>query len=184
MASLATDTTISSSVLNNQQSFAYQFYRKYLWKELSENGEQESGWILRTIYRQFGNWCVRKNYCVDGTDKITKLFWFKQIVSFLCYEDPCVAVLRGHTNDVSSVAKLNETTIISGSSDNTVRVWDLGSKSCVEVLRGHTMSVHSVAKFNETTIISGSKDNTVRVWDLDIARENKIKREQAAQTKK
>ena len=50
---------------------------------------------------------------------------FKQIISFLCYKDPCVAVLEGHTDYVLSVAKLNETTIISGSRDNTVRVWDL-----------------------------------------------------------
>ena len=100
-------------------------HKKYLWKELSTNGEQQSGLVLRTIYCQFGNWCVRKNYCIDGNDEITKLFWFKQIISFLCYKDPCVAVLEGHTDTVYSVAKLNETTIISGSWDNTVRVWDL-----------------------------------------------------------
>ena len=52
---------MASLALNNQQDFAYEFYKKYLWKELSENGEQASGWILRTIYRQFGNWCVKKN---------------------------------------------------------------------------------------------------------------------------
>ena len=115
---------MASLALNSQQDFAYDFYKKYLWKELT-NEEQQSGWILRTIYCQFGNWCVRKKYCIDGDNKITKLFWFKQIISFLCYEDPCVAVLRGHTNDVWSVATLNETTIVSGSDDNTVRVWDL-----------------------------------------------------------
>ena len=54
-------------------------------------------------------------------------------------------MLRGHTNNVLSVAKFNETTIFSGISDNTVRVWDLGSKSCVAVLRGHTDDVNSVA---------------------------------------
>ena len=130
---------MSSLALNNQQDFAYEFYKKYLWKELSVHGEQQSGLVLRTIYRQFGNWCVRKNYCIDGDNKITKLFWFKQIVSFLCYKDPCVAVLEGHSD------------------------W-----------------VYSVAKLNETTIVSGSLDNTIRVWDVPIARENKIKREQAA----
>ena len=96
MANLALDT---------QKDLAYDFYKKYLWKELNANGEQQSGLILRTIYRQFGNWCIKKNYCIDGNDEITKLFWFKQIISFLCYKDPCVAVLEGHTDNVSSVAK-------------------------------------------------------------------------------
>ena len=150
---------MASLVLNNQKDFAYEFYRKYLWKELT-NEEQQSGLVLRTIYCQFGNWCVRKNYCIDGNDEITKLFWFKEIVKFLCYKDPCVAVLEGHTSGVISVAKLNETTIISGSYDNTVRVWDLGSNSCVAVLEGHTSFVNSVATLNETTIISGSLDYT------------------------
>ena len=109
---------MASLASNTQQDFAYEFYKKYLWKELNAN-DQQSGLVLRTIYCQFGNWCVRKNYCIDGNDEITKLFWFKQIISFLCYEDPCVAVLNGHTNYVLSVAKLNETTIISGSEDNS-----------------------------------------------------------------
>ena len=102
MASLALNNQISSLALNNQKDFAYDFYKKYLWKELNTNGEQQSGWILRTIYRQFGNWCVKKKYSIDGNDKITKLFWFKEIVKFLCYEDPCVAVLEGHTEYVRS----------------------------------------------------------------------------------
>ena len=55
-----------------------------------------------------------------GDNNDTKLFWFKQIISFLCYKDPCVAVLEGHTDIVRSVAKLNETTIISGSDDNSI----------------------------------------------------------------
>ena len=66
---------MASLALNNQQDFAYEFYQKYLWKELSTHGEQQSGWILRTIYRQFGNWCVKKKYMI-GDNNDTKLFWF------------------------------------------------------------------------------------------------------------
>ena len=82
MASLALNNQVASLALNTQQDFAYDFYKKYLWKELSTNGEQQSGLILRTIYCQFGNWCVRKNYCIDGNDEITKLFWCKQLLNF------------------------------------------------------------------------------------------------------
>ena len=58
-------------------SFAYDFYKKYLWKELSTNGDravQQSGLVLRTIYCQFGNWCVRKKYCIDGMMKSQNCF--------------------------------------------------------------------------------------------------------------
>ena len=99
------------------------FYTEYLWKQISRNDDpHESGRILRTVYRQFG--CVKKHYMIGGNND-TKLFWLKNIVSYLCHEDPCVKVLNGHTDTIWSVIKLNETTIVSGSGDGTLRVWDL-----------------------------------------------------------
>ena len=91
--------------------------------------------------------------------------------------DSCVATLRGHSARINTVAKVDETTIISGSgirreNDNTIRVWDLDSRSCVAVFRRHTSWVLSVAKLNKTTIFSGSLDKTIRVWDLEIAKRN------------
>ena len=113
------------------------FYTKYKWKQISRNGEEESGRILRTIYCQFGKWCAEKRYMVQDTDNLTKLWWFKLIVPYLCYEDPCVKVLNGHTRDVWSVIKLNETTIVSGSYDNTLHVWDL-TNNISRVLNRHS----------------------------------------------
>ena len=57
---------------------------------------------------------------------------------------------------------------ISGSDDNTVRVWDLESGECLKVLEGHTDFVKSVALTPDgRKAISGSYDKTVRVWDLE-----------------
>ena len=83
--------------------------------------------------------------------------------------------MRGHSARTNTVAKVDETTIISGSgirreNDNTIRVWDLASRSCVAVFRRHTSWVLSVAKL--TVIYLVSLDKTIRVWDLEIARQN------------
>ena len=72
-------------------------------------------------------------------------------------------VLQGHTNSVMSVCRLNETTIVSGSLDRTLRVWDLTNDTS-RVLRGHTDWIRTMMKLNETTIVSGSYDRTLRVW--------------------
>ena len=74
-------------------------------------------------------------------------------------------MLNVHTSGVYSVIKLNETTIVSGSADNTLRVWNLTNNTS-RVLIGHTNWVRSVIKLNETTIVSESLDRTLRVWDL------------------
>ena len=56
---------------------------------------------------------------------------------------------------------------MSGSRDNTVRVWDAVSGECVlGPLEGHTDGVNSVSFSGDgSRIVSGSRDNTMRVWD-------------------
>jgi len=59
------------------------------------------------------------------------------------------------------------TRIISGSRDQTVRVWDAETGSNLLTLCGHSGDVKSVTvSHNETQIISGSDDGTVCFWDM------------------
>jgi WD40 repeat protein len=59
---------------------------------------------------------------------------------------------------------------VTGSDDNTVRVWDLREGTPVgEPLRGHTSGIRAVALGEldgRPIAVTGSSDNTVRVWDL------------------
>ena len=56
---------------------------------------------------------------------------------------------------------------MSGSGDDTVRVWDAASGAEQLVLRGHEGAVNAAAFSPDgARIVSGSvEDNTVRVWD-------------------
>jgi hypothetical protein len=67
------------------------------------------------------------------------------------------------------------TTIVSGSWDRTVRVWDAASGAERRVLRGHEGLVNSVAvSADGTTIVSGSWDRTVRVWDAASGAQRRV----------
>jgi WD40 repeat protein len=71
-------------------------------------------------------------------------------------------------NSVVSVAfSPDGTRIVSGSDDETVRVWDtVSGAEALPPLRGHENGVTSVAFSPDgTRIVSGSDDKTVRVWD-------------------
>ena len=86
-------------------------------------------------------------------------------------------ILKAHTSYVRSVAFNHDgTMIVSGSGDNTIRVWDVSTGVCLSTLKGHTGDINSVA-FNHdgTKIVSASGDffdfsnrgdNTVRVWNV------------------
>ncbi len=61
--------------------------------------------------------------------------------------------------------------IISGSVDQTVKVWDSGKGHEVLTLKGHANGVNSVAFSPDgNRIASGSFDFTVRVWSADNGR--------------
>jgi WD40 repeat protein len=58
--------------------------------------------------------------------------------------------------------------VVSGSLDNTLRVWDLESGETLRTLQGQTSSVTAVALTPDGgRVVSGSWDNTLRVWDLE-----------------
>jgi WD40 repeat protein len=81
---------------------------------------------------------------------------------------PLLRILIGHTARVTAVAVDAQGRIaVSGSGDETVRVWDLQREQCTATLQGHTSAVLAVAMDAQGRIaVSGSHDRTVRVWDL------------------
>ena len=56
-------------------------------------------------------------------------------------------------------------TLVSGSRDSTIKVWNLLTGQEVRTLTGHLDEVHSVAISPDgQTLVSGSKDGTIKVW--------------------
>ncbi len=75
--------------------------------------------------------------------------------------------LLGHTDSVNSIDfNFNGRILVSGSTDKTVRLWDIIGGNQIATYTGHTDAVNSVAFSPDALhIASGSKDNTVIIWD-------------------
>ncbi|KAJ5776870.1 NACHT nucleoside triphosphatase [Penicillium odoratum] len=80
----------------------------------------------------------------------------------------CIHTLEGHICVVCSVVwSPNGSRLASGSSDKTVRIWDLATGQTVFTIEGHTDDVCSVAwSADGSRLASGSYDHTVKIWDL------------------
>ena len=53
---------------------------------------------------------------------------------------------------------------ISGSSDTTLKIWDINSGLCVNKLIGHSDSVNCVCVLPDFRIISASDDKTIKTF--------------------
>jgi WD40 repeat protein len=79
-----------------------------------------------------------------------------------------IYTLMGHSHIVSSLAMSADAKfLVSGSQDQTIRVWNLATGELVHTLKGHRDSVNTVALSpDEQIIASGSADKTIKLWHL------------------
>jgi len=75
-------------------------------------------------------------------------------------------VLKGHDDHVITCLQFSGTRIVSGSDDNTLKVWSAVTGKCLRTLVGHTGGVWS-SQLQGNTIVSGSTDRTLKVWNAE-----------------
>src|SRR5947208_821255 len=69
------------------------------------------------------------------------------------------------------------TMVASGSTDNTIKLWNLKTRSCLATLNGHKRLIWALAFSPDGKILaSGSGDHSVRLWNVSFRREVAILR--------
>jgi WD40 repeat protein len=91
-----------------------------------------------------------------------------------------MAVLSGHTDFVRSLAFSSDgTSLVSGSNDCTLKLWDVQTGGVVKTFHGHTDNVLSVSISADcTTIASVSEDKTVCLWGIQTGVCHRVTRQE------
>ncbi|KAL6838429.1 hypothetical protein ACP4OV_031674 [Aristida adscensionis] len=137
--------------------------------------------LLATMRDHFGSvncvrWAKHGRYLASGSDDQVILIHERKAGSgtseFGSGEPPdvenwkVVMTLRGHTADVVDLNwSPDDSTLASGSLDNTVHIWNMTNGICTAVLRGHSSLVKGVTWDPIGSFIaSQSDDKTVIIW--------------------
>ena len=75
---------------------------------------------------------------------------------------------NGHSSLIRSIQlDENKNKLITGSEDNTIKIWDLYTRQCLRTLYDHTHWVTSLLIVANNKFVSGSEDKTIKIWDLN-----------------
>ncbi|ETO34632.1 hypothetical protein RFI_02458 [Reticulomyxa filosa] len=85
-----------------------------------------------------------------------------------CIDFSPLQVNNNNSNNTAGIIGGNGYTFCSGSSDGTIRVWDVETLKQLIDFEGHEDIIRSVkySPYEPNTILSGSEDKTVRLWDI------------------
>ena len=62
---------------------------------------------------------------------------------------------------------MDERVIISGSADETVKIWNANSGLIISTLQYHTQGITGM-RFKGHTLITCSRDKSMAIWDVDV----------------
>ncbi len=74
--------------------------------------------------------------------------------------------LQGHSSAVFALTMLGDGRLASGSSDKSIKLWDVQTGKCVQTLQGHSDDVTALTLLGDGRLASGSGDNSIKLWDV------------------
>jgi WD40 repeat protein/tetratricopeptide (TPR) repeat protein len=149
--------------------------------------DKETGSIVRTIRGQVGpgpegriyalalspegRWLATGGWMAPGRGVRDKEIGDIRLYDFATGN--LVALLRGHTDGVNSLAfSADGKLLISGSGDGTAILWDVANRRLVHRLWGHRQFVYATSFTRDgMRAVTGSDDGTLKLWSVNDGKE-------------
>ncbi len=130
----------------------------------AKTGAEVCSWVVPTAFD--GEWT---NIAVSPDGKLAAASIGMEINLFSLPDGKFLRTLRGHTQIINNVGfDRSGTRIVSGSNDQTIRVWDLAGETPPIVLLGHSGATGAWFAADGEHILSSSTDGTCRVFSTRL----------------
>ncbi|XP_054162840.1 WD repeat-containing protein 86-like [Oppia nitens] len=132
--------------------------------QVMNNTEDKPQYLLQTILdHNSGVNCIDisedRSLLISGGEDCMARLWSTQ--SHPC---ECIGVLDGHQSYITCCAVYKHL-VVTGSADNTIKVWTIEEAQCIATFIGHQSVVNHVICEGQL-ILSTSYDKTARIWSL------------------
>jgi WD40 repeat protein len=135
-----------------------------------------SGEILKTITSRFN--MILKMISLKNTSKLASCSADSTIrIWNLTHEKDLslTRILTGHKEFVMTLLSLNKSTLISGSLDFKIKLWNVNSGQEMKTFSAHSAWVNSIVLLSNGQLASWSDDETIRIWNLENDAINLVK---------
>ena len=182
------DLNIKPKIIDSNDE-SYHSYNESLYKTLSHDDCKSNIRCMLRIPNTNYLICGHEDgtivkWCLETYERITSRFLFKMIAKMeltkdnknivitvaetaqlLNFELETCRVFEGHTNGVWGLAVLDDSQrIVTGSYDDTAKVWDIETGQCLVTFTEHTDDVNTVVALSDDRVATGSDDWSIKIW--------------------
>ncbi|XP_057532002.1 protein TORMOZ EMBRYO DEFECTIVE isoform X1 [Amaranthus tricolor] len=147
--------------------------QQFLFYSVSNQSKEDVGLHLCKRFIGYNEEIVDMKFLGDDEKFLAVATNLEQVRVYDLDSMSCSYVLAGHTGIVlcidTCITRAGSTLIVTGSKDNSVRLWESETRRCVGVGIGHMGAVGAVAcsKKQRNFFVSGSSDRTIKVWSFE-----------------
>ena len=77
-----------------------------------------------------------------------------------------IKILEEHTGWITCLVSLNDGTLVSSSTDRTIKLWNISTGNVIKTLiNGHNHWINCLTVLNNGILVSGSLDKTIKLWN-------------------